>query len=267
MKHNLVYKLLDHQEKMEYIGIHATNDINDGYETSGAITRPLVREFGYGDRFEYVVLFDFDNDEEMYAKEAELVNKEYVAREDTYNQVVGGNRSNFRSVNQRKKEDKEFAEKCRLAASESRKGKIYINNGKTVKMVDKDSPLLDSPEWDLGRLKGQTVKGRKWYHNDETSIMAYPDDPRLQEGEWEEGRGIAKNKDRVWINNGSVNKMVHKESDLLNDPDWVKGAVKGSIKNYVRINNGKVNTSVPSDSPLLEDPSWKRGILKFKEAA
>jgi hypothetical protein len=42
------------------------------------------------DNFKKEILFVFDNPEEMYAKEAELVNEEFLVTENTYNLKVGG---------------------------------------------------------------------------------------------------------------------------------------------------------------------------------
>jgi hypothetical protein len=42
------------------------------------------------ENFEKMVLHVFDNKEEMIYKERELVNEEFIKRDDTYNLVLGG---------------------------------------------------------------------------------------------------------------------------------------------------------------------------------
>ena len=72
-----------------YIGQHRTNDLNDSYLGSGTLITEDIKRYGR-DAFEKKILFTFDNFEEMNNKEKELVTPEFVAREDTYNRIVGG---------------------------------------------------------------------------------------------------------------------------------------------------------------------------------
>lgn len=72
-----------------YIGSHKTNDINDGYLGSGDRLKYAIRKYGKAN-FKRTVLFFLGTSEAMYAKERELVNEEFVKRDDTYNIIVGG---------------------------------------------------------------------------------------------------------------------------------------------------------------------------------
>jgi hypothetical protein len=72
-----------------YVGVHVTKDPNDSYLGSGDRLKAAIRKYGRAS-FKKEVLFVFDNAEDMAAKEAEIVTREFVDREDTYNLVPGG---------------------------------------------------------------------------------------------------------------------------------------------------------------------------------
>lgn len=55
-----------------YIGKHQTEDLDDGYLGSGKILRRAIDKYGE-DKFKKEILFIFESEEEMNAKEAELV--------------------------------------------------------------------------------------------------------------------------------------------------------------------------------------------------
>jgi hypothetical protein len=72
-----------------YIGKHQTTNPNDSYYGSGAAIKKSIAKHGK-DNFKKEVLFVFKTEEEMNAKETELITEEFVARSDTYNMGVGG---------------------------------------------------------------------------------------------------------------------------------------------------------------------------------
>lgn len=88
-KHYIVYEVTNKLNGKTYIGIHRTNNINDGYLGSGTGIQASVRLHGK-ENFSRRILYDFDNEFEMLDKEAELVDEEYVKNPETYNQTKGG---------------------------------------------------------------------------------------------------------------------------------------------------------------------------------
>ena len=85
-----VYKITNLLDGKIYIGKHQTKNLDDGYMGSGKHLKNAVIKHGI-ENFKKDILFQFDNESEMNAKEAELVTQEFVLREDTYNLCVGGN--------------------------------------------------------------------------------------------------------------------------------------------------------------------------------
>lgn len=100
----IVYKTINKINNKIYIGVHKTEDpeIFDGYLGNGVyVQRPssysnpkthfqfAIKKYGVENFIRTVVkVFDVEND--AYKLESELVNEEFIKREDTYNLVPGG---------------------------------------------------------------------------------------------------------------------------------------------------------------------------------
>ncbi|MCB0367963.1 MAG: GIY-YIG nuclease family protein [Bdellovibrionales bacterium] len=85
----IIYKITNKLDGKIYIGKHQTLDPNDDYMGSGKRLGYAKEKYGI-EHFEKEVLFVYDNEAEMNAKEAELVTEEFCDREDTYNICLGG---------------------------------------------------------------------------------------------------------------------------------------------------------------------------------
>jgi hypothetical protein len=85
----LVYQITNKINKMIYIGVHITRNINDGYMGSGRKITKAISEYGISN-FEKVILYQFDNESDMIKKESELVNDSFLKRGDVYNIIIGG---------------------------------------------------------------------------------------------------------------------------------------------------------------------------------
>jgi hypothetical protein len=101
-----IYKITNKINSKYYIGKHQTKDLNDGYMGSGKILKRAIEKHGL-DNFTKEILFIFDNEEHMNAKEKELV----VVSEETYNFCEGGKGGfgyiNRNGINKRFKPQKE----------------------------------------------------------------------------------------------------------------------------------------------------------------
>lgn len=84
-----IYKITNKVDGKIYIGKHQTKDLKDGYMGSGKHLKRAISKYGI-ENFEKEILFQFDNEVNMNAKEAELVTEEFCLREDTYNLCPGG---------------------------------------------------------------------------------------------------------------------------------------------------------------------------------
>lgn len=88
-KYNYVYRILNRLDGKIYIGCHQTDDLDDGYMGSGTLLRCAQRKYGI-ENFEKEILFQCDSVDEMFRCEAELVDRLFISRNDTYNMCEGG---------------------------------------------------------------------------------------------------------------------------------------------------------------------------------
>jgi hypothetical protein len=89
MKYYTVYQITNLVDNKIYIGKHETYDLNDSYMGSGKHLKRSQKKHGL-ENFKKEILFIFESEEEMNAKEAELVDQEFCNRQDTYNICYGG---------------------------------------------------------------------------------------------------------------------------------------------------------------------------------
>jgi len=88
-KHYLVYKTTCLVNGKIYIGKHETDNLDDGYLGSGKLLRRAIEKYGE-QNFKREILFECSTKEEMNAKEAEIVNEDFLKRDDVYNIKLGG---------------------------------------------------------------------------------------------------------------------------------------------------------------------------------
>jgi len=72
-----------------YVGVHQTKDINDGYMGSGTVINKAYEKYGK-DMFVKTILEYFDSRDAMINREKEIVNEDFLSRDDTYNLRRGG---------------------------------------------------------------------------------------------------------------------------------------------------------------------------------
>jgi len=85
----LVYKVINNVNDKIYIGVHKTDDVNDGYLGSGKILKRAIDKYG-PEHFTKEILYECETQEEMFQREADIVDEEFVTRKDTYNIKLGG---------------------------------------------------------------------------------------------------------------------------------------------------------------------------------
>jgi hypothetical protein len=88
-KYNYVYKITNLINKKEYIGVHRTNNIEDGYMGSGTYIKRSVKKYGLTNFKKEIIAF-FNTYKEALELEKQLVTEEYINSINTYNIKEGG---------------------------------------------------------------------------------------------------------------------------------------------------------------------------------
>ena len=141
-KYFYLYKITNKINGKYYIGVHETKNLDDGYMGSGKVLHEDYKKYGI-ENFEKEILEYFHSSKEMYQKEYEVVNEEFLELEETYNLICGGeggwshvHKDPFRSEKISNGQKKSYENPNR----KSLKGRIYISNLETkqIKYIEKD---------------------------------------------------------------------------------------------------------------------------------
>lgn len=200
---------------------------------SGEIVLKAIKKHGKVN-FSKKVLFVFDNSEDMYIKEAEIVDKEFIGRPDTYNAKVGG----YGGWSHMHTNDDAQLQRCAKGgkASWERGAKNYTPPPKGVQ------PEHFKKANEVRRLNGLTEDHRK-------NIS----------------KGIAKiDSKRMWIyNDKNKRKSVHPDTwDSFKTKGW-KACKDDLIKPTLWVHKGKLNTIIRrSQLEINVKAGWSVGRYK-----
>ena len=88
-KIHYLYKIENKLNGKIYIGVHSTENINDGYMGSSALLSKSIKKYG---KYNFIkTILEYCDSRELLMKlEKKVVNEEFVNRRNTYNLSVGG---------------------------------------------------------------------------------------------------------------------------------------------------------------------------------
>jgi hypothetical protein len=199
-----IYQITNKINRKIYIGKHQTKDLNDGYMGSGKHLRRAIEKYGI-ENFEKEILFQFDNENEMNEKEAELVTEEFCLREYTYNLCPGGkggwgyiNANGLTPVNDGSERHRERTRRAGLNTIE--------------KLLEKFNDADFYNMWRKSLIGRPPTKG--------TTGLKFSEETRLRMSSMSSG---AKNSQygSMWITDGFNNKKIRKEDSI--PEGWYKG--------------------------------------------
>lgn len=142
-----------------YIGAHESEHYNDAYMGSGNIIKKAIRKYGK-ENFTKTILEYFSSKDEMYKREKEIVNQDFIDRHDTYNISLGGLGGSM------KKNRKPFTKK------HSEKSKILMSKNSAFRKITKEKRLeMKKSHWSKTRSDEQRKHARyagqcRWINNE-----------------------------------------------------------------------------------------------------
>lgn len=122
--HYYMYEIKNLLNGKIYVGVHRTDELDDGYMGSGKLLKQALEKYGI-DNFKKTILETFSSQEEMLEREREVVNEEFLLREDVYNLKLGGE-GGFDWINSSdvpKMKGKKHSEETKKAISEKMSGR------------------------------------------------------------------------------------------------------------------------------------------------
>jgi hypothetical protein len=196
-KYNFIYKTTNLLSGRYYIGMHSTDNLDDGYLGSGNRLILAVRKHGR-ENFKREILEFCDNRECLKRRESEIVNLDEVSKKECMNLAVGGEGGNTDSGGpqafaKRLREDKEFREIHAKRSSE------------TMKKTHSQ-----------GKIKYDTFTGKR--HSEASKKL-------MSESSKEKGVGASNSQfGTCWITKDGVNKKIKMdELKTFTQNGWVKG--------------------------------------------
>jgi len=200
-KYHFIYKTTDTRNGNFYVGMHSTDNLNDGYVGSGNRLKKLIYKHGKN-IFNIEILEFLPDRKSLVEREIEIVNSDLLKEEKCMNLKPGGS-GGFT--------DENHAYKC--CAAGGRAVLLMFHKIHQEKMKTD----IEYREKCVGKLKGhKSWVGKR--HKEETKIKIGKANSLSQKGNKNSQYGTC------WITNGKENKKIKKQDLMLyNDIGWVKG--------------------------------------------
>ena len=215
-----IYRITNLIDGKIYIGKHQTKDLDDSYMGSGKILKRSIAKHGI-ENFKKEILFQFDDEADMNAKEAELVTEEFCLREDTYNLCIGG-QGGFSYINSNpelvaKRDTYENKLAGRIAANKVLVEK-YGSSNFTAMKLETDTEFRNEfrSKVSIGLKRKFEKDGHHWNgkkHSEETKKKM------------SKSKNVGSSNSQfgtMWITNGQENKKIKKDVDIIPE-GWYKG--------------------------------------------
>ncbi len=196
----IIYQTTNKINGKIYIGKHKTVDLDDGYLGSGTLLLRAISKYGI-ENFEREVLHFLDSEEEMNTKERELVNEEFLKRDDVYNLKIGGEGGfdflNRNQLNNANKDRKAIGRKI----GKQLKGRKHPERGERLKRLHEE-----------GKIRYDTFTGKT---HTESAKAILSEKGKRYVGEANSQFGS------FWITNGVISQKL-KQGETIPD-GWYRG--------------------------------------------
>lgn len=192
-KFNFIYKTIDTRNNNFYVGMHSTDDLNDGYIGSGTRLKHLIHKHGK-DIFTFEILEFLPNRHLLKIREQEIITQDFLLVEKCMNLKPDGS-GGFKN--------KEHQFKCSQAAGIKHREKM-INDEEYRKKISQQTSESNKIRYIRGDIKSwkDTFNWTGKKHSEDTKIKIGKINSIKQKGENNSQFGTC------WITNGMENKKI-----------------------------------------------------------
>jgi len=206
-KYHYIYKITCLKNNRYYIGMHSTDNLEDGYFGGGKRIKNSVKKHGK-DAHRKEILEFFENRDLLKNREIELVNEDLLNDPMCMNIQPGGGGGFI---------NKDHMKKAQLAAAISTNKKIKENPEKWKKLMENNSEKISEKLKSLYRL-GEIIPSFKGKNHSQETILKMKDSATgKHKGEKNSQFGT------IWITNGKENKKIKKNENIPNS--WRRGRI------------------------------------------
>lgn len=207
-KYHFIYKTTNLLSGKYYIGMHSTDNIEDGYLGSGKRLRYSINKYGVENHKREIIEF-VDSRKELIKREKEIVNLNEIAKEDCMNLMVGG-KGGF------------------ISEEQQRQRSIFAGKAFGEKLKNDYEFRVRYKKSHLNGLKKSYEKGLreiKYFYN--WSGKKHKEESKQKISESKKGKGIGVLNSQFgtcWITKDGINKKIKKEEiNTFIQQGWVKG--------------------------------------------
>ena len=193
-KYHYIYKTTNLKNGKFYVGMHSTDNLNDGYLGSGTRLRRSIRRNGK-ESFKIEYLEFFDTREDLINREKELVNEDLLKDPMCMNLKPGGAGglvNGVHGINLKKGASKWSTAQWKNETYRNKITEVLRNN------------IIESHR--LGKINYDTFTGKT--HSEETKRKIGEANSLIQKGEGNSQFGTC------WITDGTQNKKIKKTDEL-----------------------------------------------------
>ena len=208
-KHHYIYKITCKVTQRYYIGMHSTDNLEDGYFGSGKRLWNSINYHGKENHEKEILEFCSDR-AELKAREKELVNEELLKEDLCMNLIIGGEGGGGFSSEQQKLNSKKGYEKIKY---------LIETNPQWVAKRKQNFSKARKKDYEIGvRKKGVFYNRFGKPHSTETKEKIGKANSIKQKGVYNSQYGTC------WITRDGENKKIKKEDlDLYISDGWIKG--------------------------------------------
>lgn len=206
-KYHYIYKITCLKNERYYIGMHSTDNLEDGYMGGGKRIKNSVKKHGK-DAHRKEILEFFENRKDLSDREIQLINEELLNDPLCMNIALGG--GNFVPIYISDELHKQISRLGGISL-----GNKILKDPEYSKIHSENSSKIMKDNHKNKKIKYDTFKNKR--HTDEARKKIGEKNSKNQLGNKNSQYGT------IWITNGLINKKIKGDSDI--PENWIKGRI------------------------------------------